>query len=155
MLPKEITALLPKLYSYCAYQERCRSEVRQKLLDVGVPMAYIGACLDFLEEENYWNEARFAEQFAHGKFSVKRWGKVRILHELRQRGVPEPLIAQALAAAIDEEKYAHTIAHLVEVKLREISPEESTISRRDKVARYLQQKGYAWEDFAATLREIA
>lgn len=153
MLPKEISALLPKVYSYCAYQERCRSEILEKLREVGVPEAFEEACLAFLAAENFWNEARFAEQFAHGKFKVKRWGKQRIRYELRQREVPETLIQQALAA-ISPQDYAATLHHLAAAKAKELPEALPDLQRRNKIAQHLLQKGYAWEDIAPALDEV-
>ena len=78
---------LKKLQKYCAYQDRCHQEVRSKLLDLGIYGDDLENVMVELIEENFLNEERFARSYARGKFRIKKWGKVRILRELKQRQI--------------------------------------------------------------------
>ena len=60
MKPLTKEQALQKLKHYCAYQERCHSEVRQKLYRLGVWKREHDEILATLIEENYLNEERFA-----------------------------------------------------------------------------------------------
>ena len=51
---------------YCAYQERCHSEVRNKLLSHGIYGDLLEELIGHLIENNYLNEERFALQYAGG-----------------------------------------------------------------------------------------
>ena len=87
---------LPKAKHYCAYQERCHSEVKDKLYSFGLNKKEVEQILSQLIEENYLNEERFAIQFAGGRFRIKQWGRVKIKYELKQKQVSEYSIKKAL-----------------------------------------------------------
>ena len=48
-----------KIKHYCAYQERCHAEVKQKLIGFGLTEDDINEVLVVLIEENFLNEERF------------------------------------------------------------------------------------------------
>ena len=91
-----------KLEYYCAYQERCHWEVEQKLKDLQMIPEAQEEIISKLIEENYLNESRFAQSFARGKFNIKKWGKQRIVNELKARKISEYNIKLALKEISDE-----------------------------------------------------
>ncbi len=93
---------LLKVMQYCAYQERCKQELLRKMRDLDVMTEDQEDMLLYLEEEGFWDEARFAVAFAGGKFRVKRWGKIKIAKALRQKGVPQNLIERAFRSEISD-----------------------------------------------------
>src|ERR1041384_3800157 len=93
-----------KIKQYCAYQERCHSEVREKLYSFELYKKDVEQIISQLIEENYVNEERFAIQYAGGKFRMKQWGKVKIKHALKQKQVSEYAIKKALKE-INEKDY--------------------------------------------------
>src|SRR4051812_46894646 len=90
-----------KIKNYCAYQERCHSEVKEKLFSYGLAKNDVEELICKLVVENYLNEERFAIQFAGGKFRIKQWGKTKIRYELRQKQVSEYCIKKALSLIED------------------------------------------------------
>ena len=91
-----IKEVLKKTQLYCAYQERCHFEVKNKLYELGLSRDEIGDVIVKLIEENYLNEERFATHFARGKFRMKYWGRVKISYELKQKQIGVTLIKKAL-----------------------------------------------------------
>ena len=81
-----------KIARYCAYQERCHKEVNDKLREMGMIPAAIDQIISELITNNFLNELRFSEAFARGKFRIKKWGKSRIVSELKQRNISEYLL---------------------------------------------------------------
>jgi len=132
---------LQKARHYCGYQERCHSEVKEKLYALGLYKQQVEECLSQLIEENYLNEERFAQQFAGGKFRMKQWGKVKITYELKQKQVSEYCIKKALKE-IDEDDYANTLLKLATVKWENLQPEKNIFVKLRKTQDYLLQKGY-------------
>jgi regulatory protein len=143
---------LQKARHYCAYQERCHSEVKEKLYGFGLRKNDVEEALSRLIEDNYLNEERFAIQFAGGRFRMKQWGKVKIRYELKQKQVGEYCIKKALAA-IGEDDYDHMLTKLVEDKWEALQDEEPYV-RRQKTQNYLVQKGYESDRIHAALAEI-
>jgi regulatory protein len=144
---------LQKARHYCGYQERCHSEVQEKLYSFGLRKPQIETALAALIEENYLNEERFAIQFAGGHFRLKHWGKVRIRYQLKQKKVSDYCIKKALAA-IDEETYAQTLHRLAEKKWEDLATETNFPARKSKWHEYLLRKGYESDRIAAVLPVI-
>lgn len=134
---------LQKLKHYCAYQERCHIEVKEKLYNLGVWKKEHDEIIAALIEENYLNEERFAIAFAGGKFRVKQWGRVKIKYELKQKQVSDYCIKKALKQ-IDEDEYIKTLAKLAKDKYNSLKSEQYLI-RKKKTMDYLLAKGYEIE----------
>lgn len=135
---------LQKAKQYCAYQERCHSEVKAKLYDMGLYKKDVEELISNLIEADYLNEERFAIQFAGGKFRIKQWGRVKINYTLKQKQVSEYCIKRALSA-IDENDYEKTARKLFEQKLRTVKTDKNIFSKKRKVQDHLIQKGYEFD----------
>tara|TARA_B100000767_G_scaffold222827_1_gene211610 strand:+ start:1538 stop:2083 length:546 start_codon:yes stop_codon:yes gene_type:complete len=86
-----------KLEHYCAYQERCHKEVIQKLKSLNMIPLAIDVIIGQLIINDYLNETRFAQSFARGKFRIKKWGKNRILRQLKFREISAWNIKKGMA----------------------------------------------------------
>lgn len=145
MYPKQLTKeqALQKLKHYCAYQERCHSEVKKKLFSLGVWKKDHDEIVATLIEENYLNEERFAMAFAGGKWRVKQWGRVKIRYELKQKQVSEYCIRKALKQ-IDEEDYSGVLIKLAREKYGALKKEQYLV-RKKKTMDYLVGRGFEAE----------
>ena len=132
---------LPKIKQYCAYQERCHSEVRQELFAYGLYPDEVEEIIVKLIAENYLNEQRFATAFASGRFRLKKWGKVKIKYELRKRKVSEACISKALSL-LDEEDYMDTLKELYLFKEMAVLKEKNVFKRKMVIQAWLLYKGY-------------
>ena len=131
---------LQKLKHYCAYQERCHNEVKEKLYQLGVWKKDHDEIISALIEENYLNEERFAIAFAGGKFRVNKWGRVKIKYELKQRQVSEYCIKKALKE-IPEQDYMEVLAKLANQKYESLKDDQWMV-RKKKTMNYLMGKGF-------------
>ena len=143
MNPQKFTPqqALPKAKHYCAYQERCHREVKDKLYGFGLNTKEVDQILSTLIEENYLNEERFAIQFAGGHFRTKKWGRVKISYALKQKQVSAYCIKKALKQ-IDEDDYLKTLEKLFEEKLKTLKSEKNIFIKKRKLQDHLMQKGY-------------
>ncbi len=141
-----------KIFRYCAYQERCHSEVRNKLYEYGLYRPDIDNIISFLITEGFLNEERFAKAYAGGKFRMKQWGRLKIQLELEFRGLTKNCIKIGLKE-IDEADYTKTIGELIHKKQAQLD-EENVFVLRDKIAQYVIQKGYEPELVWSTLKSI-
>jgi regulatory protein len=144
---------LQKARQYCAYQERCHSEVKEKLYSFGLWKKDVEEALSTLIEENYLNEERFAIQFAGGRFRMKHWGRVKIRYELKQKQVGEYNIKKALAA-IDQVDYDRTLGKLAADKWGLLREETNLFVRRHKLQDFLLHKGYERELVGETVKNL-
>ena len=130
-----------KLESYCAYQERCHKEVRQKLRDMKMIPEAIDVIMVHLIQHNFLNEERFAKAFVSGKFRIKKWGKNRLVRELKFREISKYSIDTALKE-IDLDDYYKTLDELVQKRTAQVK-ETNIYKKKKKVADYLLYRG--WE----------
>jgi regulatory protein len=143
---------LQKLKHFCAYQERCHHEVKQKLYNLGVWKKDQDEIIATLIEENYLNEERFAIAFAGGKFRIKQWGRVRIKYELKQKLVSEYCIKKALKQ-IEEGEYLEVLNKLLREKFAELKSEQF-LARKKKAMDHLIRRGFEWELVHESIKTI-
>lgn len=132
--------IIQKLESFCAYRERCESEVRQKLYQLAVEDSDTDFYLNYLKENNFLNEERFVSAFARGKFNIKSWGRRKIMQELQSKRIDSKKIHQSINA-IDEGAYFLRLQDILEKKYKTIK-EQDNFKKKQKLIQYALQKGY-------------
>ncbi len=105
-----------------------------------------------LIQQNYLNEERFAKSFARGKFSIKKWGKNRIVRELKLRNISKYNINSALCE-INEGAYLETLDTLAKKRLASLS-DKDWAKRRKKLADYLLYRGWETDLVYEKLNEL-
>jgi regulatory protein len=132
---------LVKLQKYCSYQDRCHKEVDQKLKEMQMIPQASEQIIWKLIEANFLNEERFAMAYVRGKFRIKKWGKRRLVSELKKRQISKYIINKALNQ-ISEDDYKVTFETLAERKATSILG-SSKLKKKKKLADYLLYRG--WE----------
>ena len=130
-----------KLQNYCAYQERCHQEVRQKLKGMRMISDTIDTIIVHLLEHNFLNEERFAKTFVSGKFRIKKWGKYRLTLELKKKDISKHNINLAISQ-IPNVEYIEVFNDLAKKKLNSIK-EKDKWKKKKKLVDYLLYRG--WE----------
>lgn len=77
-------------------REHAVAELRQKLRQKGYGPDEIDSTLVSLQEKNYLNDARYAENRARTRAQSSKWGASRIAQELTQHGVNKTLTSSTL-----------------------------------------------------------
>lgn len=131
---------LVKIESWCAYQERCQSEVRDKLASWDQEPEVVENLIVHLITSGFLSEERFAFTYARGKFRIKKWGRRKIRMELRKKFVPEKIISAAVKD-IDEEDYIHTLRNVIG-KRWNAEKEKNREIRKLKVLKYAVARGF-------------
>ena len=130
-----------KLEHFCAYQERCHQEVRQKLEQMHMIPEAIDVIIVHLLKHNFLNEERFAKAFVRGKFKYKYWGKVRLSFELKSKDINKININNALSEISDDE-YIRVLNELAEKVISSIK-EPNILKKKKKFVDYFLYRG--WE----------
>ncbi len=129
-----------KLMQYCAYRDRSQKEVEEKLKEMKMIPAAREQIIIKLMQEDFLNEERFARSFVRGKFRIKKWGRIKIKQELKQREISSPIVRLAMEE-INEENYYQTLVEIAEKKIRLIK-ETDVYKKKVKLSNFLLQKGY-------------
>ena len=139
-----LNELKTRLERYCTFQERCHQEVNAKLRQLGIYRDDSDALISHLIQNDYLNETRFSMLYARSKFSIKKWGKKRIVNELNKRKISSYNIEKALAQ-IEEDDYLLTFDTLAKKRWDHLKINKEPLSKRKKKwIKYLQYRG--WEN---------
>jgi regulatory protein len=139
--------VLDKMAKYCAYQERCVKDVRDKLKTYDLHQEDRDKILDYLLDNRFVNDERFAKSFVRGKVNQSGWGLNKIRFHLMQKGIAKDLIDEALGQT-DEDLYRQRLIDILKTKSKTIKA-ENDFERKRKLAAYAMQKGFegalVWE----------
>jgi len=133
---KPEVSLRVRAMRYLARREHSRAELRAKLLPHVAAGEDVDAVLDELEKRNWLSDARAAEQMVNIK--RPRFGAQRIAHELRQKGIAENLIGNALPQLKETELEAAR-----EVWHRKFGVLPQDQKEKARQVRFLQSRGFA------------
>jgi len=141
-----------KAARFCAYQERCISDVKRKLSSLQVTGKEADTIIDELINEDFLNEERFAKIFASGRFRIKGWGRMKIRKALQEKGIRNTDINKALDE-IDETEYRETLKSILEKKEKEFTEEDFT-KRKQKLVNFALGRGFESEVVWEAIREL-
>lgn len=144
---------LVKMQSWCAYQERSQHDARQKLYELGLWQEAVENIIVQLIQDNFLNEERFAIQFAKGKFNIKKWGRIKIKQELKQKRISEYCLKKALQQ-IDGDEYYNTLKKIINQK-KKLTKEKHPLKLKQKLYSYAISKGYESDLIMDALKEIS
>lgn len=139
--------VLDKMAKYCAYQERCVKEVRDKLKTFDIAEDDKTKILDYLLDNRFVNDERYAKAFVRGKVNQSGWGINKIRFHLIQKGIDKDIIDEALGQT-DEEAYRQRLIEILKTKAKTVKA-ASDYEKKRKLAAYAMQKGFegplVWE----------
>ncbi len=143
---------LEKAVRLCAAEERCADDIERKLSSWNLSPTAAKQILDFLYENNYLNEVRYATTFAEGKMRQLKWGRTKIAYQLRMKRVDDKAIEEGLLA-LDAEEYRSILKKLAEQKWKSVHESDDFV-KRGKVTAYLQSHGFEMYEIQNVLENI-
>lgn len=126
--------IISKLEKYCLYQDRYPKEIENKIKEYTQDLELIKKIIEYLTNENFLNEERYVKNFINGKINIKKWGKNKIIYELKNKNISNYNIEIGIAN-IDYNVYIENITHLYNKKKKEMK-------NLNKIIKYLLSKGY-------------
>lgn len=132
--------VLDKMAKYCAYQERCTKDVTDKLKTFDIPEENKKEILDYLIDNRFVNDERFAKAFVRGKINQSGWGVNKIRFQLIQKGILKELIDAALEE-FDQDIYREKLIAILKAKAKTVKA-DNDFQKRQKLAAYAIQKGF-------------
>ncbi len=128
-------SLHTRAMKYLVRREYSRAELHAKLLLKATPDDDVDKVLDELAARGWLSDSRAAEQLV--RMRRNRFGMQRIAHELRQKGIGEDLINDALPQMKDTELEA---ARSIWQRKFGIVPEDA--KEKAKQLRFMQSRGF-------------
>lgn len=139
---KELTyeQALARAAAMCSGAEHSTGEMEQKLRRWGVGEADVYRILDYLVDEKYIDNRRYARAYCLDKFRYNHWGRVKIQQMLRMQGVESDAISYGLSQ-IDEDEYLQMLDTTIAQKARTLTDEDA-YARKAKIVRHLVSRGF-------------
>lgn len=144
----DFAQMLQKSEAFCAYQERSSFEVLEKLKRMGAEPSEAILILDKLIENNFLDDARFANAYAVGKLRIKHWGVNKIKQGLQLKHIDRNLIQDAIMQMYEQEDYFGILKQSAERKWQELSKEKDPWIRKQKLFRFLVSRGFNYDEFS-------
>ena len=147
---KPQVSLRQRALDYLSKREYSIAELAQKLSNVAkqyeLDAEEIPEILADFKKRNWVSDTRFTEQILHARKS--KFGSMRIAHELREKGVSDELISDAIQdVKLDE------LSNAKAVWKKKFSNPPNTREEWAKQARFLQSRGFSFEIIKKVINE--
>ena len=140
ILPDNFEKALVKARKICASKENSVSDIRHKLHEWGLSESDSVKLIQNLLDEKFIDEQRYAMAAVKDKFRLNKWGAYKIKQFLRQKGIPDMIINEALSS-IDGGDNTEMLQKLLHAKLNSLKG-GLTRENKFKLLRYAQSKGF-------------
>ena len=132
--------ILDKIAKYCAYQERCVKDVADKLETYELTDKDREEILNYLIDNRFVDNKRYAHAFVRGKINQSGWGLNKIRFHLRQKGIATEIIEEALQST-PEDVYRQRLIDILKTKAKTVKT-DNDFEKKRKLATYAIQKGF-------------
>lgn len=131
-------SLRQRALEYLGKREYSAAELGQKLKAYADEHDDIPALLEDFKTRGWLSDSRFTEQLVQARQA--KFGSAKIAHELREKGVADQLIADALITLKDNE-----LVHAIEVWRKKFKTAPANREEWAKHARFMQSRGFGFD----------
>lgn len=140
------------LAGQCSKKEICSKDVRQKLIKWEIQEEDIKKIMSFLFEHKFIDDERFARIYTEDKFRFNHWGKQKITMILRQKGISQDIIDDALSI-IPTDNYTEHCMELLQQKYRTLT-EQDPYKLKAKLTRFAVGRGFDYDTVSKCLFQL-
>ena len=143
MTNKPAISLRQRALDYLSRREHSRRELQHKLAAFAEEGDDVEALLDDFQKRGWLSDERFSEQVVHARKG--RYGSLKVAHELREKGVTDSLVEEAVAG-MDDLKSAQVVW---QKKFGETPKNREAWAKQ---ARFLQSRGFGFDIIKRVLK---
>ncbi|MFV0419032.1 MAG: regulatory protein RecX [Dysgonomonas sp.] len=134
---------LNRAAAYCSKAERCEWDVRKKLLAWELEDDAIKRILDRLKKERYLDDVRFSRSFINDKLKFNKWGKAKIIFELKKRQISESIYHPILDEFSGDE-FEEQLMHILSIKIKSVKAKNG-YEKKTKLIRFALGRGFSMD----------
>ena len=123
---------------------KTKKDVYDYLIRKGFSDEETSEVCDYIEEVGLVDDDLYVKFFVEDSFRIKNKGARKIVYELKQRGIDDDKIEEAIEEASDLEYEALKEAY--ERKLEATKSETDPYKRKNKIIRFLISRGFDYSD---------
>ncbi len=139
-----------KMLRFLSYRPRSQAEVLRKLNEQGYSAPVIEATVQRLKDNQLLSDDQFAQTWVENRSTFRPRSKRMLAMELRQKGVEDDVIEQALAGTEDESSLAYQAGVKYARRLSGVDWE----TFRKRLGAYLMRRGFSYGTIAPVLRTV-
>jgi regulatory protein len=139
-----------KALHYLSYRPRSESEVESSLKEKGFDEGVIAYVLERLKQDRYLGDEQFAQLWVENRSSFRPRSRRMLRYELRQKGVSEENISNALDGAEEESSLAYQAAARYASRLKD----EEWDTFRKRLAAFLARRGFSYGTISPVVRTV-
>ena len=125
---------------FLAARPRSTAEIRRRLAKKDIEEAVVEEVIERLTSLNYVDDLEFARFWVRNREEFNPRGEMALRYELRQKGIADAIIEEALAE-LDPTESAYRAARKKMRSLRNKEPDE----QRNKLGAFLNRRGFSYE----------
>jgi regulatory protein len=142
---------LTRATSLCSASEYCIHDINEKLYRWGISNTDSERIIDYLLDEKYIDEARYAQAYTNDKLRFSHWGRIKIKSMLRMKHISDRDINNAFDN-ITEEEYESILRDIIKGKAKSEGDAEDYASRA-KIIRFALQRGFEMGEITKFISE--
>ena len=142
---------LTRITSLCSASEYCIHDINEKLYRWGISNTDSERIIDYLLDEKYIDEARYAQAYTNDKLRFSHWGRIKIKSMLRMKDISDRDINNAFDN-ITEEEYESILRDIIKGKAKSVGDAEDYASRA-KIIRFALQRGFEMGEITKFISE--
>ncbi|AVM66825.1 hypothetical protein C3V37_02790 [Peptostreptococcaceae bacterium oral taxon 929] len=123
---------------------KTKKDVYDYLIRKGFTDEETSEVCDYIEEVGLVDDDLYVKFFVEDSFRIKNKGTRKIVYELKQRGIDDDKINEAIEEASDMQYDALKEAY--ERKLESTKSENDQYKRKNKIIRFLLSRGFDYSD---------
>ncbi len=142
---EEYSIVLNRLQAQCSKREYCSSDIYRKAMK-----AFDGdreqaeRILQSLRDDRFVDDLRYASAFAREKSRLTGWGPAKITYTLVGKGIPRPVVAEALSE-VDQDEAARRMRSVLETKVKTLVGDPQI---KFKLLKFGLTRGYEYDQVA-------
>lgn len=135
--------VLSKLTAVCARGEHCIEDMRKKMGRWQIDEETQKSVIEFLVNERYIDEERYARFFINDKIKYNRWGRKKVEQALYVKRIPKE-ISSPILDELEDETYEDILLPLLKTKIKSVKG-NSDYEVRMKLIRFAIQRGFSYD----------
>lgn len=131
---------LTRIASYCSRTERSEYDVLKKLSAWELSDDGIKRILEKLRKDRYVDNGRFAKSFINDKLKFNKWGKAKIIYELKKKKIPASIYTP-LFEELSENDFEEQLIHILSIKAKNVKG-KNNYEKKTKLIRFAIGRGF-------------
>lgn len=141
-----------KMARLCSRSEQCSPDIRKKIMASELTDEMADEIIEKLIEEKFIDDERYVAAYVKDKFRFNKWGRIKMRHYLRAKGLSNELIQKGFDT-IDEEQYKKVLLKIMKDKAKTIKKKDR-FEKMGQLIRFAQNRGFEPELIHRYMNEV-